>query len=259
MSKSSPKRPLLEVLARRWPELNRERILGLILCGDVTLAGQTLRDPKERIDPDADVQVRPPAYVSRGGLKLEAALNAWPISVAGKVVLDVGASTGGFTDALLRYGATRVYSVDVARGFLHPRLRQDTRVVNLEGTNFWDLPILDPPPHGAVMDLSFRSVDDAVPYVLGRVTEGWLICLVKPQFEYRKYGPNLVTFHGVIGDAEGWDTVQALLNHLSERGIRCRGHLPSPVRGRKGNQEYLVWLAWSDHADQPRRGEGEGH
>lgn len=258
MSKSS-KRPLLEVLARRWPEWDRERILGLILCGDITLGGQTLRDPKEPIDPQADVQVRSSTYVSRGGLKLEAALRAWSIPVSGRVILDVGASTGGFTDALLRFGAARVYSLDVARGFLHPRLRSDSRVVNLEGTNLWDIPPLDPPPHGAVMDLSFRSVDTAVPFVLDRVSEGWMVCLVKPQFEFKKYGPTGGRFNGVVGDSEGWNTVQALLNHLDERGIRCLGHLPSPVRGRKGNQEYLVWLVRSDYGDHARGGEGEGH
>ncbi len=249
-----PRKKLLDVLVQQWPHLSREKILALVLCGEIRVDGEVVRDPRLKIPIQAELTLSPETYVSRAGYKLEAALVAWEFVVRDKVILDVGASTGGFTEALLRHGAGLVYSVDVARGFLAPRLVNHPRVVNMEGTNVRNLPKLDPVPQGAVMDISFRSVDEVVPLVLEKVTEQWLICLVKPQFEFKKYGPSGVVFQGVLGDEAARETLERLLDYLDSRGIVAEKVMPSPVRGRRGNQEYLVLFRPSDNADHAGSG-----
>lgn len=261
MSKSAKfsSKKLLDVLVQKWPHLSREKILSLILCGDVTVEGETVRDPRRLVQPDATVTQKPQGYVSRAGYKLEAALTTWGFDVHDKVVLDVGASTGGFTEALLRHGARMVYSLDVAVGFLAPRLVNDPRVINMEGTNIRNLPELEPAPHGAVMDLSFRSIDEIIPLLLERVAEKWVICLVKPQFEFKKYGPRQVPFNGVLSEDRAQETVHNLLVHLESQGIGTERLMPSPLRGRRGNQEYLALFRPLNHAYHAGCGECKGH
>lgn len=238
----------MDLATRRWPNEPRERLLARILCGEVWWRGERLRDPRtilpQGCDP-AELTWSGPTLASRGGLKLEAALRAWSWSVQGKVVLDVGAATGGFTDALLRSGAAQVVAVDAARGLLSPRLVQDPRVKNLEGTNLWSLPTLDPSPHGAVVDVSFRSVESVIPYLLSRVSEGWVIALVKPQFEYASHYPADRGFRGVLDPLVARMVCVKLFDRLRAGGVQAERVLPSPVRGRKGNQEYLVLFQWS--------------
>jgi len=231
---------LLDLLVQKWPNYSREQLLSYILCGEVKSENQTLRDPKILVDSNQTISLTPKRFVSRAGYKLDAALTEWQFDVKDKVVLDVGASTGGFTDSLLQHGAKLVYSVDVARGFLDPRLCRDPRVVNLEGTNLWDIPSLDPIPQGAVVDVSFRSVDEVVPFLMEKVSEKWVLCLVKPQFEFKRFGKSMSDFDGVLDLKEARDTLENLLQHLDTKGIRTQKMMASPQKGRKGNQEFLV-------------------
>jgi len=227
-------------LAQIWPELTKDQILARILCGDVRLNGETLRNPAQLVSCESILLFQPPKYVSRGGEKLDAALRAWNWDVIGKRILDVGASTGGFTDALLQAGAARVWSVDVGRGQLAASLVQDPRVINLEGHGIFDLPDLEAAPDGGVADISFRSLDTILVELIKKVREGWVIALVKPQFERKKYGDGRDDFHGVVDDGVGKEILMKFLEEMETLGIKAEKTLASPLRGRKGNQEYLV-------------------
>jgi 23S rRNA (cytidine1920-2'-O)/16S rRNA (cytidine1409-2'-O)-methyltransferase len=186
----------------------------------------TLRDPG-------------PQYVSRGALKLEAALDHWHIDPAGKVAIDVGASTGGFTDLLLRRGAARVYALDVGYGQLHYKLRSDPRVVLMERTNVRFLDNLPEQPDLAVADVSFISLKLALPPLFGLVKDV-LIALIKPQFEA---GRGQVGKGGVVRDAA---VHQQVLRELTDWSTSQPWHIeeiiPSPIRGPAGNVEFLsLW------------------
>ncbi|MDE2510241.1 MAG: TlyA family RNA methyltransferase, partial [Elusimicrobia bacterium] len=187
----------------------------------------------------------PCPYVSRGGLKLRAALDSFPINVQDRVCLDVGASTGGFTDCLLQAGAKRIYAVDVGTAQLHSKLKNDPRVVSRENTHArllrpeW----FDPRPSLAVMDVSFISAAQVLPFVLpclDRPAE--LIILVKPQFEV---GPKLAP-KGVVRDpAVRMQAVDKIRTAASALGLRDIGFIDSPAKGPKGNVEYLLLLKYT--------------
>ena len=202
------------------------------------------------LDEDAPIEVaEPEKYVSRGGLKLEAALDAFAIDPAGRECLDLGASTGGFTDCLLQRGARSVIAVDVGRAQLHMKLRDDARVTLLEGVNARALPEL--PPVGLfVADLSFISLRKVLPSVASRVapgTEG--VVLLKPQFEA---GPRDVPRGGVIRDPAVQERVLGdFLAWLEAEGWSRDGVIPSPIRGGDGNLEYLVHVHTPAGAEAP--------
>ncbi len=186
-------------------------------------------------------------WVSRGALKLLAALDAFPVDPTGKVVLDVGASTGGFTEVALERGARSVTAIDVGRAQLHERLRNDQRVVSVERTNFrlLDVARLDGPFPVIVADLSFISLC-AVARKLDEVAaEGAdLVLLVKPQFEA---GKGKVGHGGVVRDHEVRErAVRKVIECLGEAGLGARGIIRSPIEGRDGNVEYLLWLRKGD-------------
>jgi len=206
--------------------------------------------PGTPVPPDAAVDLRPAAaFVSRGGEKLQAALEAWNVECAAAAWIDAGCSTGGFTDCLLQHGASLVYSVDVGEGQLDWRLRGDPRVRTMERTNIMSLnrADLDPLPARAVADLSFRSLQGAARHILDLTTEGWGIFLVKPQFELR--GP-LSGFRGVVRDAGAIRAIIGdLLQRLAGEGVQAEKGIRSPLSGRKGNREFLLLL---------RRGAGSG-
>lgn len=184
-----------------------------------------------------------PPYVGRGGIKLEAALRRFPVDVKERVVLDVGASTGGFTDCLLQEGTGRVIAVDVGYGQLHWRLRQDPRVTLLENTNIRYLMPEDlrERADGAVIDVSFISLRLVIPPVSKLLTpEAWIIALIKPQFEV---GKGQVGKGGVVRDPSLHQQVIKELTEFSEsHGWGVMGYVDSPLLGPKGNKEFLICL-----------------
>ncbi|MFO8064544.1 MAG: TlyA family RNA methyltransferase [Spirochaetota bacterium] len=231
-------RPLLSLLQTRYPQEGKDQLFARILCGEVLVEGERVKDPKRRVPADAELQLESRRFVSRGGEKLEAALDAWSISVEGRVFVDAGASTGGFTDCLLARGAAYVHAVDVGFNQLAYRLRSDARVNVLESTNITHVRHLDPPADAAVCDLSFRSLSGVAEKLLSLSRESWFIALVKPQFELRNAGES---FDGVVRDkAEAHAVLAEVLERLRSEGSPPQRLMASPIRGRRGNHEYLV-------------------
>jgi 23S rRNA (cytidine1920-2'-O)/16S rRNA (cytidine1409-2'-O)-methyltransferase len=197
----------------------------------------------ELIDDDAVLDATPAhPWVGRGALKLVHALDLWAVAVAGRVVLDVGASTGGFTEVCLARGAARVYAVDVGRGQLHPKVAADPRVVSLEATDARDLtPALIPEPPGLIVtDVSFISLAKALPAALALAApDADLVALVKPQFEV---GRERVGKGGLVTDpAARQDALAGVVAFLEGAGWRVRETTDSPIQGGDGNREALVW------------------
>jgi 23S rRNA (cytidine1920-2'-O)/16S rRNA (cytidine1409-2'-O)-methyltransferase len=221
----------------------------LILAGEVRVDGQPAAKSSQLVAPDARMEVvRRPLYVSRGGDKLEAGLSAFGLDVTGKVCADVGASTGGFTDCLLQRGAARVFAIDVGHGILHWKLRQDPRVTVMERTNVRYLGDLEAPIQIATIDVAFISLRLVLPVVAAwLVPAGDVVALVKPQFEA---GRRLVGKGGVVRDTavhrRVLDTIAA---KMKEVDLGVQGVIRSPLRGPKGNIEFLMW----GRRDEPPR------
>lgn len=232
------------LLVQRGLAPSRERAQAYVLAGRVFVDGRRVDKPGARVPLDVHIEVRGPdhPYVSRGGLKLEHALRTFDLDVRGVVALDLGAGTGGFTDCLLQHGARRVYAVDVGRGQLDLRLRQDPRVVVLERTHARDLsPALVPEPVDFVCaDVSFISLAKALPPVVPLLREGATgVALVKPQFEAGRG----VAKGGVVRDPEVHRSViRTVRDRLSQHGLGALGVTPSPIRGDAGNVEFLLLL-----------------
>ena len=224
---------------------SRERARADIMSGLVYVDGQKATKPGMPVAEGAKIELRGSAcpYVSRGGLKLEKALKVLPVTPEGKVCIDCGASTGGFTDVLLRSGASRVYAVDVGYGQLAWSLRSDSRVVTMERTNARHLkPDMFPETLDmAVMDLSFISVRLIIPAVTPLLRDGAdLVCLIKPQFEAGKAD---VGKKGVVRDAAVHERVlREFMDFVPGAGCTLMGLDFSPIRGPEGNIEYLAWL-----------------
>lgn len=232
------------VVARGLAE-SREKAQALIMAGEVCVDGQVHLKPGTSFAPaDIEVTVKsdPLPYVSRGGLKLEKALAVFAVDVTGKDCLDVGASTGGFTDCLLQHGACRVIAVDVGYGQLAWSLRSDPRVVVLEKTNIRYLQLEGLPfrPQLITVDTSFISVTKFLEVLVDFLPEtGEIICLVKPQFEA---GPAQVGKGGIVRDPQVLKSV--LQEHLlfgTNLGLGCSGLTFSPIKGTKGNIEFLAY------------------
>ncbi|MGE5590243.1 MAG: TlyA family RNA methyltransferase [Bacillota bacterium] len=223
---------------------SRQRAQAALQAGLVLVDGRPAGKPSLRVPTGALLEAEEPMpYVGRGGLKLQAALDRFALPVAGRVALDVGASTGGFTDCLLQAGALRVYALDVGTGQLAPSLAGDPRVVNLEGTDIRRLPPhqLDPPPDLAVVDVAFISLRLVLPHVLAQLrpdAPADVVALIKPQFEV---GPSRVGKGGVVRNpAYRSQAVEDVLAAAAALGLHHRETLPSPVTGGDGNQEYLA-------------------
>jgi 23S rRNA (cytidine1920-2'-O)/16S rRNA (cytidine1409-2'-O)-methyltransferase len=232
-----------QALVERGLVESRQQAQALVRAGAVRVAGRRADRTDERVGPEATVEVaRRPRYVGRGGDKLAGALEDLGVPVAGRVCLDAGASTGGFTDVLLQSGAKRVYAVDVGYGQLDWGLRQDPRVTVLERTNVRYLEKLTgPSPDLVVADLSFISLRTVLP-TLQRLAApvADILLLFKPQFEV---GRARVGKGGVVRDAADRDAaLRAFLAWAAEAEFDVRGTVPSRVRGAKGNQETFVWL-----------------
>ncbi len=243
-----PKKQRLDlVLVARGLAESRSQAQRLIMAGQVRVNGQVAHKPGQPVPADADVTVaRPPRFVSRGGEKLAAALDAFPIAVAGRVCADVGASTGGFTDCLLQRGAARVYALDVGKGQLHWKLRNDPRVVVMEETNARHVERLPEAVTLVTIDASFISLRVLLPVVRGWFPKtpatGEVVALIKPQFEAGRR--EAARGRGVIRDpAVHRRVLHEVLGFAQAQGYAARGLIPSPVRGPKGNVEFLAWLA----------------
>lgn len=236
-----------KVLVDRGLVASRERARALVMAGSVLVHGQQETKPGTMIDPDAELTLKTEdhPYVSRGALKLVKGLDTFAIEPAGMTALDIGASTGGFTDVLLRRGATRVYAIDVGYGQLAWSLRQDPRVVVLERVNAraMDLALVPEPCDLAVIDVSFISLTLVLPRVaeLLRPPAGKpIIALVKPQFEV---GRHLVGKGGVVRDEEARrGAVDKIKSWAAANGFVAGADVESPITGPAGNVEYLLLL-----------------
>lgn len=233
------------LLVERGLAESRSQAQRLVMAGQVRVAGQVVLKPAANVDPQAELSLESgPRFVSRGGEKLEAALDAFDISVKDKVCADAGASTGGFTDCLLQAGARRVYAIDVGKGILDWRLRQDPRVVVMEETNARYLERLPEPVEFVTVDVSFISLKVMLPVIKGwfGLEGGQAVALIKPQFEA---GRKLVARgKGVVRDPEVHEeVVRDVLESAVEAGFEVRGTIRSPLLGPKGNVEFLAYLA----------------
>ncbi|HEV2217242.1 MAG TPA: TlyA family RNA methyltransferase [Candidatus Dormibacteraeota bacterium] len=221
---------------------SRERAQALILAGKVKVGGETVRKPDRAvpegtpIDVDSDQE-----YASRGALKLGPALATFGIDVAGRVCADIGASTGGFTDVLLRRGAARVYAIDVGRGLLHWRLRQDPRVVVIERVNARNLESFPEPVSLVVIDVSFIGLEKVLPAITAAAPGAEVVALFKPQFQVER---GQVGKGGIVRDPEA---VEAALRRFRDwcaaSSLRVVGEAPSALAGADGNREIFIHLA----------------
>ena len=232
---------------------SRAKAQAMIMAGQVRVAGQTALKPATPVKGDAELTVDTgPRFVSRGGEKLEAALEAFQIDVHGLTCADVGSSTGGFTDCLLQRGAAKVYAIDVGKGLLHWKLRNDRRVVVMEATNARFIESLPEPPDFVSVDASFISLKILLPVVKkwantppvfegdGQSRKG-VVALIKPQFEAGK--KDVARGDGVIRDPQIHKQVLLdVLAYAQQEGFAVQGLLKSPLLGPKGNAEFLVWL-----------------
>jgi 23S rRNA (cytidine1920-2'-O)/16S rRNA (cytidine1409-2'-O)-methyltransferase len=221
---------------------SRQRAQAMVRAGLVRVAGEVADRPDQLVNPSVSIEVEGvKGYVSRGGEKLAAALDAFGVDPAGRVCLDVGASTGGFTDVLLQRGAARVIAVDVGYGQLAWSLRQDPRVTVLERINIRHLDRLPVPADLAVIDVSFISLRLVLPRVRELLSPpGEVVALVKPQFEV---GKGAVGKGGIVRDpAQHEQVLNELGRFAAELGYEVAGQIPSPLLGAKGNREFLMYL-----------------
>jgi 23S rRNA (cytidine1920-2'-O)/16S rRNA (cytidine1409-2'-O)-methyltransferase len=239
------KERLDKLLVERGLAASRERARALILAGQVVVGEHTVDKAGTQVSVDAAIRLKGKdiPYVSRGGLKLEKALSAFDLDVRDRTVLDVGASTGGFTDCLLQHGAARVFAVDVGYGQLAWPLRENPKVVNLERTNIRQLQpdALDAVPDLAVIDASFISLDKVLPPTLNLLSTGAdVVALIKPQFEV---GRGQVGKGGVVRDPDLHQQVIDRIRRLApELDCTVLDLVESPLLGPKGNREFLIHL-----------------
>ena len=234
--------PRLDVLvARSGLVESRERAQALIIAGKVKVAGETIRHPDRSVSEDAPISVEAgPQYASRGALKLGPALATFGVDPEGLVCADIGASTGGFTDVLLRRGAARVYAIDVGRGLLHWRLREDPRVVVIERVNARELEAFPEPVSLIVVDVSFIGLEKVLPALLRTAPDADVVALFKPQFQV---GRSDVGKGGIVRDQAAIDAaLQRLRDWCGANGYVVRAQAPSELPGADGNREIFFHL-----------------
>ena len=240
------------LLVKKGLAESREKAKAIIMSGNVFVKGMREDKAGSMFDEAADIEVRGHVlkYVSRGGLKLEKAMQTWPIALEGKTCADIGSSTGGFTDCMLQNGAKKVYAVDVGTNQLAWKLRTDPRVVCLEKTNARTLTTeqVPEPLDFASIDVSFISLKLIFPALYPLLREGGEVaCLIKPQFEA---GREKVGKKGVVRDsAVHLEVLEHFLEHAKENYFTVLGITYSPIRGPEGNIEYLGYLRKSDEQD----------
>lgn len=225
---------------------SREKAQRLIMAGQVLVGNEKIDKAGTKVDETLKIRLlgdKNP-FVSRGGLKLQKAFECFPITMLDKVVIDIGASTGGFVDCALEYGAKKVYAIDVGYGQLAWKLRTDERVINMEKTNARYLSLDDFPEamDWATTDVSFISLTKILPVAFDLLKEeGQMIALIKPQFEA---GREHIGKKGVVREPKVHEMVlEKMLGFISDLGFKVRGLTFSPIQGPEGNIEYLIWLA----------------
>ncbi|MFA5688706.1 MAG: TlyA family RNA methyltransferase [Kiritimatiellales bacterium] len=234
-----------QLLTERGIAESREKAKRLILSGQIIVEHCAAPKPGQMLAPDHPVQLKKTErFVSRGGEKLEGALNEFPIQLAGKICLDIGSSTGGFTDCMLQRGAKKVYAVDVGKGLLHWKLRENPRVIVMEGINARYLTAGDiaEPADFASIDTSFISLTNILPAVKELLSSGGeIVSLIKPQFEAGKTEAD--RGHGVITNPAVHETVIEKIRRFGteELNLHWLGVTVSPIKGPKGNIEFLAW------------------
>jgi 23S rRNA (cytidine1920-2'-O)/16S rRNA (cytidine1409-2'-O)-methyltransferase len=239
------KQRLDKLMVERGLTPSREKAQALIMAGQVVVGDHTVDKSGQQVAVDADVRIKGGVlpYVSRGGLKLRKALDEFSVDVAGLVAIDVGASTGGFSDCLLQAGVQKVFAVDVGYGQLAWKLQQDPRVISMEKTNIRNLlpEQLDEVPDLAVIDASFISLAKVLPATVAIVKPGGrIIALIKPQFEV---GKGEVGKGGIVRDPGAHEKVVAAIRQTAmEMGLAVRGVCESPITGADGNREFLILL-----------------
>jgi 23S rRNA (cytidine1920-2'-O)/16S rRNA (cytidine1409-2'-O)-methyltransferase len=234
--------PRLDMMLTRSGRIeSRQRAQALILAGKVQVSGETVRQPDRAVRDDDVITVEEtPGYASRGALKLGPALDRFGVDPQGRVCADIGASTGGFTDVLLRRGALKVYAIDVGRGLIHWRLRQDPRVVVIERVNARELEAFPEPVSLIVVDVSFISLEKVLPALRRAGPDAEVVALFKPQFEV---GRTEVGKGGIVRDRGKIEAaLQRFRDWCPSNGYEIAGEAPSEITGAEGNQEFLIHL-----------------
>ena len=216
----------------------------LIMSGTVYLENRKIDKAGQAVPVSAELEVRKSGrkYVSRGGLKLEGALKDFNIKPEGKICADLGSSTGGFTDCLLKHGARKVYAFDVGKGLLDWQLQSDSRIILREKFNVRNISINDMPETAELVtvDLSFISLRLIIPRISEVFPSADILLLVKPQFEGK---PEEIDKGGIVRDSEKrLDILDRIKKSAMEHDFAVKGHIPSPITGQKGNQEYFLWI-----------------
>jgi 23S rRNA (cytidine1920-2'-O)/16S rRNA (cytidine1409-2'-O)-methyltransferase len=247
--KASPKARLDVLMVTQGLAETRDWAQRLIRAGEVRVDGQMVDMPARLFTAGVTISVQnPPKYVSRGGFKLEAALDQFQLNPSGLVCADVGSSTGGFTDCLLQRGAQRIYALDVGNNQLHWKLRNDPRVIVMEGVNVRYLEALPEQVQFASIDVSFISLTLILPRVLDWLSpQGNIVALIKPQFEA---GREKVGRGGIVRDpAVHQEVVDHITRFCTLAGWAVRGLIDSPILGMDGNKEFLIWVQHGSLAD----------
>ncbi|WP_027359435.1 TlyA family RNA methyltransferase [Desulforegula conservatrix] len=236
------------ILFERGLSQSRQRAQAIIMSGRVLVDNEPVDKPGTKVMKDSEIRIKGDddcPFVSRGGLKIQHAIDTFGMDVTGLVCMDIGASTGGFTDCLIQRGAKKVFAVDVGYGQLAWKLRQDERVISIERTNIRHMPleIIGEPVDLAAIDTSFISLRIVLPAVLKFLKKHAIIlALIKPQFEV---GKENVGKGGVVRDSALHDEVVSdLTSFFSETGLEVKGITSSPILGPKGNKEFLILLGY---------------
>jgi len=240
-----PKQRLDDLLVTRGLAENKSKARAMIMAGEVTIASKVISKPGSLVDENASLEIAEKLpYVSRGGFKLAHALDEFKLDVTSLTAMDIGASTGGFTDCLLQRGARRVYALDVGYGQLDYKLRQDPRVVVMERINAHYPFSLPEKVNLATMDLSFISVTKVIPNIVGHLTQsGYIIVLLKPQFEAER---KEVGKGGIVKDPQVHAQVLGrFIVWAVGHDLRLGGLVASPILGAEGNKEFLLLLTSS--------------
>lgn len=230
-----------KVLFEKGLVSSRSQAKSLIEKGDVHVDGVVITKAGALVSRDSLIEVQGPRFVGRGAFKLLKALEEFSPVIRDKIYLDVGASTGGFTEVLLENGAAKVYAIDVGRDQLAQKLRLDPRVINLEGQNIKDISGLEELADGAVVDLSFISLTKVLASISSLLkSDADLIALIKPQFEA---GPERIPKDGIIkSDSIREEILCEVLDFATGNGWKLLKHIPSPIEGKAGNKEFLAHL-----------------
>ncbi|WKC58060.1 TlyA family RNA methyltransferase [Borrelia sp. P9F1] len=240
---------LLNLLCQSYPNLTRDELRILILTGSVYVNSHKELNPKVLLVKSSAISLiraESNQFVSRGGGKLLEALESFEISVQGKICVDVGASTGGFTDCLLQKGALLVYAVDVGFNQLSYKLRVDPRVRVYEKTNIFDIKKFDISPNLAVVDVSFRSAVGVCVDLINKLSDGFIIALIKPQFELKELDLDIKDFSGVVDTRYLTKILDKVIRKFHDNNLQVKNILKLEIKGRKGNQEFMFLITNND-------------